>query len=80
MAMAGRPESIKPPNAGQGLDPSKTPASRAEILDAVSHAVIATDPQGKVVYWNRAAEALYGWMAEETHGRPVGELIVPATA
>jgi PAS domain-containing protein len=30
----------------------------AELLDAVGQAVIATDPAGTVVYWNRAAEQL----------------------
>ena len=58
-------------------NPSKTSAFRAKILDAVGQAVIATDPQGNVVYWNRAAEALYGWTAEETYGRRAGEFIVP---
>jgi diguanylate cyclase (GGDEF)-like protein/PAS domain S-box-containing protein len=43
----------------------------ALLLDAVGQAVIATDPQGKVVYWNKAAESLYGWSAKEVMGRPI---------
>lgn len=44
------------------------------LLDAVGQAIIATDPQGKIVYWNRAAEKLYGWSAEEVMGRPIVEV------
>jgi diguanylate cyclase (GGDEF)-like protein/PAS domain S-box-containing protein len=44
------------------------------LLDAVGQAVIATDTQGKVVYWNRAAENLYGWLANEAMGRPIVEI------
>jgi diguanylate cyclase (GGDEF)-like protein/PAS domain S-box-containing protein len=43
---------------------------QARLLDAVGEAVIAIDPDGKVVYWNRAAEELYGWSAQEAIGRP----------
>src|SRR5512145_1632191 len=48
-----------------------------EILGSQAQAVIATDVDGVVVYWNRAAEELYGWSAEEAVGRKVEELTVP---
>jgi diguanylate cyclase (GGDEF)-like protein/PAS domain S-box-containing protein len=47
---------------------------QARLLDAVGQAVIATDPLGKVVYWNKAAESLYGWSAKEVMGRPIVEI------
>jgi two-component system, cell cycle sensor histidine kinase and response regulator CckA len=47
---------------------------QAHLLDTVAEAVIATDVDGKVVFWNRFAEELYGWRAEEALGRPVGEM------
>lgn len=50
---------------------------RAQLLDAVGDAVVATDLTGTVNYWNRAAEHLYGWTAEEALGRNVMVLIVP---
>ena len=50
---------------------------QAQLLGAVGEAVIALDPDGKVVYWNRAAEEMFGWSAEETMGRRLGEMIVP---
>jgi PAS domain S-box-containing protein len=44
---------------------------QSQLLDAVGQAVIATDLRGVVTYWNRAAEQLYGWTAEEAIGRDV---------
>lgn len=48
---------------------------QAKLLDAVSNAVIATDPKGRVIYWNPAAEKLYGWTASEALGRNIIDLI-----
>jgi diguanylate cyclase (GGDEF)-like protein/PAS domain S-box-containing protein len=47
------------------------------LLSAVGQAVIATDPAGRVTYWNPAAEALYGWSADEALGCLVIDLVVP---
>jgi PAS domain S-box-containing protein len=47
---------------------------QAHLLDTVEQAVIATDVDGRVVYWNRYAEALYGWTAGEAEGRPILDL------
>jgi PAS domain S-box-containing protein len=52
---------------------------QAALLDAVGEAVIATDPDGTITYWYRAAEDLYGWTAEEARGRTTVELIAPWT-
>lgn len=45
---------------------------QASVLDAVEQAVIATNLDGTIRYWNRFAERLYGWSAEEVLGRHVG--------
>jgi PAS domain S-box-containing protein len=47
---------------------------QAHLLDSVHEAVIATDPAGRVTYWNRFAESLYGWPAQEALGQHVLEL------
>jgi PAS domain S-box-containing protein len=47
---------------------------QARILDAVDQAVAVTDPQGRVLYWNRFAERLYGWAESEASGRVLSEL------
>lgn len=48
---------------------------QAQLLNAVDQAVVATSMDGVILYWNRAAERLYGWRAEEALGRQVSELI-----
>jgi PAS domain S-box-containing protein len=50
---------------------------QAQLLDAVGQAIIATDLQGNIVYWNRCAQQLYGWSAREAMGRALHELLVP---
>ena len=50
---------------------------QATLLDAVGEAVMATDLTGTITYWNRAAETLYGWRADEVVGRSVMD-VTPA--
>lgn len=47
---------------------------QARLLDSLEQAVIATNLAGAVIYWNRFAESLYGWSAEEVAGRNIMEL------
>jgi PAS domain S-box-containing protein len=49
---------------------------QAGLLDAVEQAVIATDLQGRVTYWSRHAERLYGWSVEEAVGAKIIDLIM----
>jgi PAS domain S-box-containing protein len=51
--------------------------SADELLQALGHAVIATDMQGTVLFWNDAAEQLYGWSAADAVGRDITEVTVP---
>jgi len=51
---------------------------QAALLGAVGQAVIATDPHGFIVYWNRAAEILYGWSEAEVLNRAATEFVTPA--
>ena len=48
---------------------------QADLLGAVGQAVIATDLEGRITYWNRSAQELYGFSAEETMGRFVVDVI-----
>src|SRR4051794_1500656 len=52
----------------------------AAVLDALSRAIVATDTEGHILSWNRAAEVLYGWAAEEVLGRNLLDVLVPAGA
>src|SRR3954468_15501752 len=47
------------------------------LLRSLGQAVIGTDLDGVVRYWNPAAEMLYGWTAREALGRNIAELTVP---
>ena len=47
---------------------------QAGLLAAVGQAVIATDPQGRIVYWNHMAEKLYGWTADEVRDQSTARL------
>jgi len=49
----------------------------AEQLAAIGQAVITTDPSGVVLFWNAAAQDLYGWTPGEAVGRNIAELTVP---
>ena len=51
---------------------------QADMLDSVGEAVIATKPDGTLIYWNRYAESLYRWRKEEALGRNVVDLLAPA--
>ncbi len=52
---------------------------QARLLDAVGQAVIATDPEGTVLYVNKAAEILYGWPPGEMMGRSIFDATTPRT-
>jgi len=59
---------------------SVPPITPAEQLDALGQAVITTDVDGVVQYWNPAAEQLYGWTAQEAVGRNIATLAIPDVA
>ncbi|HVK53457.1 MAG TPA: PAS domain S-box protein [Burkholderiales bacterium] len=44
---------------------------QSHLLASVEQAVIATDLNGKIIYWNPFAERLYGWPAAEAVGRNI---------
>ena len=50
------------------------------LLDHVRNAVIATDPEGKIVYWNKYAQKLYQWTADEVMGESIFSVTVPASS
>jgi PAS domain S-box-containing protein len=47
------------------------------MLEAALDAVVTMDAGGRVIGWNHAAEAIFGYSAEEADGREMAELIVP---
>jgi PAS domain S-box-containing protein len=51
---------------------------QAHLLDVVQQAVMATDNEGHITYWNRFSESLYGWKAEEVMGQDIVK-VTPST-
>ncbi|MGV3520570.1 ATP-binding protein [Luteitalea sp.] len=62
------------PENGLGVTANDRVTLESRLLDAVQQAVIATDLQGRVIYWNLYAERLFGWTREEALGRPIVDL------
>ncbi len=50
-------------------------AYHASLLENVHDAVVATDERFVVTAWNRGAEEMYGWTADEALGRRVREVL-----
>ncbi len=48
-----------------------------ELLDQFADALIVVDPEGKVLFWNRGAEQIFGFTREEAIGSSVFDRIVP---
>ena len=71
-----KPTAVPRPASTAGSPEPDSEAMRFQsvLLDSVGEAVIATDVGGLVIYWNGAAERLYGWTAQEAMGRSIVEL------
>ncbi len=47
---------------------------QSRLLNMVGQAIIATDLEGHIIYWNRAAEQLYGWPSDEVRSLKVTDI------
>lgn len=50
-------------------------AEQAALLDKARDAILVTSLDDRVLYWNKSAERLYGWPAEDAVGWQTGEFI-----
>jgi len=50
-------------------------AQQAALLDEARDAIIVRDLQGKILFWNKGAERIYGWTRQEVVGRNVIEVL-----
>jgi len=53
----------------------ETLREQAALLDKAQDAILVRDLRNHIRYWNRSAERLYGWKAEEVIGRSIVELL-----
>lgn len=49
--------------------------SARDELEVTHDAILVRDLAGEIVFWNRAAEELYGWSRDEIPGRTTNELL-----
>ncbi|SEH04376.1 PAS domain S-box protein [Candidatus Venteria ishoeyi] len=52
---------------------------QAQLLDSIHESVIATDLEGRVVYWGKGAERLYGYVANKVLEQPLSLIIETGT-
>jgi PAS domain S-box-containing protein len=50
---------------------------QASMLDKARDAIMVRDLEHGITYWNKSAELLYGWTAEEVKGRQTADLLYP---
>lgn len=48
---------------------------QADLLDRVAEAIMVRDRDDRITYWNKGAERMYGWTAEEVRGRCAAKLL-----
>ncbi len=53
---------------------------QAALLDISSDAICVRDLNNRVLFWNKGAENLYGWQAQEVYGKKPRELLYQETS
>jgi PAS domain S-box-containing protein len=75
-----RPASKEKAPSSNGSHPVAIPAERLSsplFPGASDDAVVGLSPDGKITFWNDAAQKLYGYAADEAIGRPHTALVPP---
>jgi PAS domain S-box-containing protein len=48
---------------------------QAELLDLAHDAIMVRDIEGRIQFWNRGAQAIYGWTSDEAIGKLASKLL-----
>jgi PAS domain S-box-containing protein len=48
---------------------------QATLLDNARDAILVRDLQDRILYWNKSAERIYGWLSEEATGKNIRHII-----
>jgi PAS domain S-box-containing protein len=75
VAAASRPSDVPLTLPRPSLAPGEPAALPAQILDFTHDAIIIWELDGGIVYWNRAAEQLYGYTRQEAAGKVIHQLL-----
>jgi len=65
---------IAPAEGRPGAAP-EAPAAGTGLLEQAQDAVFVCDPEDRILFWNNAATALYGWSADEVRGKLSSEIL-----
>jgi len=57
------------------IDAGKQIRDQAALLNHAQDAILVQDLEGKIDYWNKSAERVFGWTAAEARGSKVQELL-----
>lgn len=55
-------------------------SEQAAILDVINDAVLGSNIHHEITFWNKGAERLYGWKAEDILGKDIAELLYQPTS
>lgn len=48
---------------------------QANLIEQISDAIVSTDLNDNIMSWNRSAELMYGWRADEVLGKPLDDIV-----
>ncbi len=55
-------------------------SEQAALLNVAKDAILVRDLENRIVFWNKGAERLYGWLAHETLGLNANDLLFQGTS
>ncbi|MEH1944413.1 MAG: PAS domain S-box protein [Nostoc sp.] len=53
-------------------------SEQAALLDIATDAILVRDFQSQILFWNKGAERIYGWLSPEVIGKDTQEILYPA--
>ncbi|MEH2369287.1 PAS domain S-box protein [Nostoc sp.] len=53
-------------------------SEQAALLDIATDAILVRDFQSQILFWNKGAERMYGWLSTEVIGKDLHDILYPA--